>query len=425
MIEGLYRRLLYPFAFFILQLFRPLLGKKAKQMVLDKNEHFFEVKTQNAEWIASRRPFWIHAASGEIEYARPVIRELKNRFPDVPVIVTFSSPSAKKIIKSLADVDAWGSLPWDFEDDCLEFLDKWHPRCWLIARTDVWPVMASICRKKNIPSLLFSATFAENSSRLSGVSAKVTTWALNELSEIHCVSDDDVQQLKRLPLQTPVYVRGDSRFDQVFYRLQHPKQIKQELRPQGNSAVLVAGSTWPEDEKVLLPAFATVKKNCKMILAPHEIHEDHMKVLESELKARGLTYCKYSSATQWQAEDVLIIDQVGILAEIYTWGSIAFVGGSFRKQVHSVMEPLAAGLPVVVGPFHHNNREALLFKAKKAAGLPVVQEVTDSESMAAHLSLISENRSSLFREELNKELSKYLNSSLSVVQWCEQNGKLS
>lgn len=206
MMPGLYRFFLYPLAFGILQIFRPILGNKAKQMVIDKNNHFFEVKNKNAEWIAAHRPFWIHAASGEIEYARPVIRELKNKFPNIPVIVTFSSPSAKKIIKSLADVDAWGSLPWDFHSDCTEFVEKWQPRAWLIARTDVWPVMATVCQEKNIPSLLFAATFAENSSRLRGASAKITAWALNQLSEVHCVSIDDVKQLERLHLQVPVHV---------------------------------------------------------------------------------------------------------------------------------------------------------------------------------------------------------------------------
>lgn len=418
----LYRYFLYPFAFTILQILRPVLGKKAQQMVVDKNGHFFEIKNKTAEWISTQRPFWIHAASGEIEYARPVIRELKKQFPDVPVIVTYSSPSAKKIIKSLGDVDAWGSLPWDFHGECSQFVEKWRPRAWLVARTDVWPVMATVCHEHNVPSLLFSATFAENSSRLSGASAKITQWALSQLSEVHCVSPDDVQQLERLQLQIPVKVHGDTRFDQVFYRLQHPKPLKQELRPSAETAVLVAGSTWPEDEAVVLPAFSQVKGHCKMILAPHEIHEAHMLDLEKQLTALGLTYCKYSVATAWTDEDVLILDQVGILAELYTWGSVAFVGGSFRKQVHSVMEPLAAGLPVLVGPCHHNNREALVFKKKLVAQCPAVNEIQDTKSMVKQLQLLILNRSN-YSAEIKQELLPFLRSSQSVVQWCVHNTK--
>lgn len=418
MINSLYRFFLYPLAFGLLQVLRPFMNEKTRRMIEDKNNNFFEIKNQSAEWIAGKKPFWIHAASGEIEYARPVIRELKNKFPDIPIIVTFSSPSAKKILKALADVDAWGSLPWDFEKDCDAFLEKWRPRCWLIARTDVWPVMAECCHKKEIPSLLFSATFASNSSRLSGPSAKVTAWALNQLSEIHCVSELDVKQLDRLLLQVPIHVGGDTRFDQVFHRLQHPKPIKKELHPTSGTKVLIAGSTWPEDEKVLLHAFSDVKSHCKLIIAPHEIHESHLKPLTEELKSLGLSYCLYSTAVTWHHEDVLIIDQVGVLAEIYTWGSFAFVGGSFRKQVHSVMEPLAAGLPVIVGPYHHNNREALVFKEKIIGSQKVVTEVTDIASMATVFSQILENLPATFSTSLRHELSQHMHSSQSVVEWC-------
>jgi len=96
MIESLYRYFLYPFAFIILQILRPFLNRKSKDMIEDKNNEAFVVKDGKPEELAKKRPFWIHAASGEIEYARPVIRELKKKFPDVPVIVTHSSPSAKK-----------------------------------------------------------------------------------------------------------------------------------------------------------------------------------------------------------------------------------------------------------------------------------------------------------------------------------------
>ncbi len=394
------------------------MGKKNKQLVTYKNNNFFEVRNQSSQWISLKRPFWIHAASGEVEYARPIIRELKNTYPEIPIIVTFSSPSAKKIIMGIADIEAWGILPWDFEESCLSFLEKWQPRCCLIARTDVWPVMASCCHKKQIPSLLFSATFATNSSRLKGLSAKVTRWALNNLSEIHCVSTEDAIQLEQLKLQVPVHVHGDSRFDQVFYRLQHPKCIKKELRPSQNDKILVAGSTWPEDEKVLLPAYSNMKNNCKLILAPHEIHESHMKLLENQLKILDLSFCKYSAATSWTTENVLIIDQIGILAELYTWGTFAFVGGSFRKQVHSVMEPLAAGLPVLVGPYHHNNREALLFKEKSVNGQRVVTEVIDEEGLAAQLAIFLKKLAPSFSKSLVYELEQHLRSSHSVLEWC-------
>src|SRR5690606_3292113 len=135
---------------------------------------------------------------------------------------------------------------------------------------------------------------------------------------------------------------------------------------------------------------------------------------------QGLKYALYSSATKWQDEDVLLIDQVGILAEIYTWGNLAFVGGSFRTQVHSVMEPLAASLPVIVGPHHHNNREALTFKNQNLGGQPVVTEVKDTETLATTLTAILKDLPATFPASLRHELSHHMHSSQSVIEWCSQ-----
>jgi 3-deoxy-D-manno-octulosonic-acid transferase len=420
MIAAGYRYFFYPLAFLLLQSLRPFLNDKTKEMIADKNGDFFCVSPGRSRTeIAELRPFWIHAASGEIEYARPVIRELRKQFPRVPVIVTYSSPSAKKILQGLPEIAAWGALPWDQRSRCRAFLQAWRPRCLLIARTDVWPVMAETCRREKIPSLLFSATFAENSSRLDGISGRITTWALNSLREIQCVSQEDLQQLGRLPVRTPVRVCGDTRFEQVFYRLENPKPLKESLRPAA-TAVLVAGSTWPEDEQVLIPAFRSVKSRCKLVLAPHEIQSAHLEAIEALLCQNGLTFCRYSRASEWKTEDVLIVDEVGILAELYTWGTFSFVGGSFRKQVHSVMEPLAAGLPVLVGPFHANNREALEFKNQRCEDYPIVQEVKTSAELALCLENSIRKIPASFAAALKQTLAENRSSTENVIRWCEQ-----
>lgn len=415
----LYQFLLYPLAFVLIQLIRPFLSKKLKEMIRDKNNSRFEIIKSSREEISKKKPIWIHAASGEIEYARPVIRELKMQFPDIPIIVTHSSPSAKKILSSISDIDAWGALPWDFKISCNSFLKKWNPRCFLIARTDVWPVIATCCHNQNIPSLLFSATFAENSSRLKGVSGKITKWALNQLSEIQCVSEADAAQVLCLKIKTKILIKGDTRFDQVFYRLQNPKPIKDTLRPHHKN-ILVAGSTWLEDEQVIVPAFAKVKDSYKLIIAPHEIHKAHLESLTHLLQENKLASTRYSETSiDWNQVDVLIIDQVGILAELYTWGSVAFVGGSFKKQVHSVMEPLAAGLPVIVGPHHHNNREALHFKNVIVMQVPIVQEMQNHLSFSEALKDLELLNSKIFHDHLLELLQQHGAATKNVVTWCQ------
>ncbi|KHD88167.1 MAG: hypothetical protein OM95_10380 [Bdellovibrio sp. ArHS] len=419
-----YKFILVPLAFLLLQLFRPFLKGKLREMIEDKNHGFYKIKKTGSEQdIAQARPFWIHAASGEIEYARPVIRELKKQHPHTPILVTYSSPSAKKILESLHDVDVWAALPWDLDFVLARFVEKWNPRVLLFSRTDVWPVLVSVVKKKNIPAALFSATFADNSSRLKGMTRYLTRYTLNHLAEIHCVSAEDIQNLDDLGIEVPVVASGDTRFDQVFHRLENPKILKGDLIPSPEDFIFIAGSTWAEDEAVLLPALAQLKNvHIRVIIAPHETTPAHLHALEKQMTDLGLDFVRYSTTTTWPAGSILIIDQVGILAELYTWADIAFIGGSFKKQVHSVMEALAAGLPVMVGPQHRNNREALYYQKKNFSSGMIVQVVHSSADMVVLLQRMKKQQAQIphIKEEIRAEIGKNRNSTLRVLSAIER-----
>lgn len=414
-----YKLILAPLAYVLMQIFRPLFKGKLREMIEDKNRGFYKIKSGETEQsIARARPYWIHAASGEIEYARPVIREIKRQHPQTPILVTYSSPSAKKILEGLSDVDVWAALPWELDFLISRFIKKWNPRILLFARTDVWPVLVSTAKKENIPLALFSATFADNSSRLKGLTRYLTQYTLNHLSEIHCVSAEDIQSLRALDLKSPLLISGDTRFDQVFHRLENPKTLKSEFIPSPEDFVFIAGSTWPEDEAVLLPALEKLKNvHIQVILAPHETTPTHLEHLEKEMSKLGLRYVRYSQAQVWPAGSVLIIDQVGILAELYTWADIAFIGGSFRKQVHSVMEALAAGLPVMVGPQHRNNREALYYQKKNYSSGMIVQVIHSSDDLIVLLQRMKKRQDQIphIKEEIRAEIGKNRNSTARVL----------
>ncbi|AHI06263.1 hypothetical protein BDW_08815 [Bdellovibrio bacteriovorus W] len=373
----IYKNILFPFAFLLLQFLRPLLPAKLKEAIQDKNNLDFT----NINF--SEKPFWIHAASGEIEYAKPVMRELKRRFPEIPILVTYSSPSAKAILEKIPEIDHWMPVPWEWSTSVQKFISHLSPRALLFARTDVWPVLTNTVAKNKIPMILFSATFAENSSRLKGFGGALNGHAFNQLQAIHCVSTEDQSNVESLKLTAPIYVSGDTRFEQVFYRLAHPKTLKNNLMPAPEEFIFIAGSTWPEDERVLLPALSQMQGVfLKSIIAPHEVGEEHLLNLEEQITALGMKSVRYTEASEWKADEVLIIDRVGILAELYTWADVAFIGGSFKKQVHSVMEALAAGLPVLVGPHHKNNREALYYMKKTFPMGTIVQSFSQSVELA-------------------------------------------
>lgn len=414
-----YKYAFVPTIYSLVQILKPFLNQKLQEIAKDKNSgHAYLKKTGQEKIIAQGRPFWIHAASGEIEYARPVIREIKKQHPEVPILVTYSSPSAKKILATMEDVDVWAAMPWEFAGHIQEFINKWSPRALLFARTDVWPVVVDVAHTNKVPMVLFSATFAENSSRLIGLSRPLTKFTLSRLSEIHCVATEDLVNIEPLKLTVPCFITGDTRFDQVFHRLSNPKPLKNELIPSPDEIIFIAGSTWPEDEKVLIPALAKLKgQKVRTIIAPHETTSDHLLALETQLRAAGLNYIRYSQAHHWLEDAILIIDQVGILAELYTWADMAFVGGSFKKQVHSVMEALAAGLPVLVGPHHKNNREALFYQKKSYSSGMIVQVIHSAEDMIVLLERLIKNQpyGPQIKEEIRREMAKNKNSTQKLL----------
>lgn len=408
----LYQNILYPSISFLISFFAFFQkNKKWAQFYFErKSPQFQKIRP---ELFDKKKPIWIHASSGEIEYARPVLRELKKLDPSLPLLVTYSSLSAKKILAGLAEIDAWGPSPWDSRLSVQKFLDEWKPQLALFARTDVWPQVSYQLSQRQIPSLLFSATLADNSSR-KGVGKSLQKFCLSHLTKIMAVSEDDLKNFQELGLEN-VEVKGDTRFDQVFYRLENAQKIRTELKPSNASQVFVAGSIWPEDEEQIIPV---IKKNpgLKFILAPHEVSAESIKKLEEDLRSRAITFTRYSMAEKWERESVLIVDKVGVLAEIYPWGRFAFVGGSFRRLVHSVMEPLAAGLFTFVGPHHQNNREALLFQSKFVGQTPLVQVVHSSDELDQKLKNLLTS-SNLSQGEITQYLQDLTGSTKTVVEW--------
>ncbi|HMN67339.1 MAG TPA: glycosyltransferase N-terminal domain-containing protein [Bdellovibrionales bacterium] len=326
------------------------------------------------------RPIWIHAASGEFEYAKAVIRELKSARPDVPVIVTYFSPTYARQVESFPGVDFALPLPLDLPGPCASFLRRLRPRALWLARTDFWPEMLTQTRRRGIPIAVFALT----QKPVRGVLRKfLTRWRLRMLDKIYTVSPTDRETLSAMGIASETI--GDTRYDQVAFRLNHPKPLPLELKPTGPT--LIAGSTWPEDESALLPALGPKLKSAKikLILVPHEPTPKHLEQIEAQLQRAGLTHARFSQARGGDAQQVLIVDQVGILAELYAWASIAFIGGSFKKSVHSVMEGLGAGLPTIVGPYHLGNREAVDFQNVIVGPTPAVLVAWSSGDLSAHV----------------------------------------
>ena len=313
----------------------------------------------------------VHAASGEIEYAKSLIRELLGQRQEQKIIVSFSSPSLLALYKEAPSEILLLPLPFDFYPWMLGFLSYYRVQSIYIARSDVWLGLAHASQTLNIPIYLFSVTQTAAPS----VYKKIL---YTPIKTLYTVSSKDREQFKATPyLWDKTITLGDTRFDQVFYRLQQPSRLTPHLRRELESGTcLTLGSLWPEDEAVITSVLdGLIQSGYRVIWAPHEIPHHTALAFASfqsrfpKLRCQRLSTLLSEHQTTLQAKnetdptlkafDLLWVDQIGYLAELYHYSVISFVGGSFKSKVHSVMEPLAAGNLVCVGPFHRNNREAI------------------------------------------------------------------
>jgi len=390
----------------------------------------------SVEKFHGKQPIWIHAASGEFEYAKPVVRALKDQ--GLPVFVTYFSPTYRENVASFSGVVASCPLPLENRTELRNMIRKVNPAALLIARTDTWPNMVRESYAAKVPVLLFSATFYEGSKRIGLLARSLTKATYNYIEEIQCVNTEDLRVLSNFGYGRAV-VRGDTRYDQVIARLDQSrgsvdKKLPENIRQFLNSMIVVAGSVWEEDVEALIPAIAMAGKTLgqnqvSCVVVPHEVSPSLIGLIKTKAEASGLTFKVLSelhgNAVSDCTLDILIVDRVGILAELYLIGQFAFVGGSFRKTVHSVMEPLAAGCLTFVGPLHRNNREAIEFQSEIAfrdwrSVTAAIDANEFSSKLASTLKSVNEldetHRQSI-RDRIREQIRSRGNATNAVLDW--------
>jgi len=309
---------------------------------------------------------WLHAPSvGESLMAQAIATELRAQLPDAQLLFTHFSPSAERSAL-LVGADVTDYLPWDTPHTIQRVLDAVKPTCIAFVRTEIWPTLVRLAAERSIPLALVNAVLSAQSSRLRGSARWLLAPAYARLTSVGAVARSDAERFQRLGVPARrVQVTGDARFDQVHARVQSldtTQPLLQRLRDQ-RVLTVVAGSTWPTDEAELLPAYATARKGSplRLIIAPHEPDESHLRSLEQRLGTVGLKHARLSEVEQGSdgLPEVIVVDRVGILADLYAIASIAYVGGGFGNAgLHSVIEPAGLGVPTIFGPRHGNAREA-------------------------------------------------------------------
>jgi len=323
---------------------------------------------------------WVHAPSvGEGLQAKPVLEALRVGRPHWQLAYTFFSPSAERLARTLP-VDVTDYLPFDRPGDVAVALDALQPAALIFSKLDVWPELTLAAARRKVRLALISATVSPASSRLRWPTRGWAFAAYRALERIGAISEDDAHRLEHLGARAEaIEVTGDTRYDSVAERAGRFDRTREpfaRLAAAKAPCTIVAGSTWPADEAVVLDAFADLLAQvpgARLLLAPHEPHPDHLAGIAQRTQALGLPRpVRISQLEHAQPSTVVVVDRVGILADLYALGDIAFVGGGFhRAGLHSVLEPAVFGVPVTVGPHWQMSRDArILIERGGAVSVP-------------------------------------------------------
>lgn len=351
----MYSLIIHLYAFFI-ELISPF-HKKARLMRLGQwktNGILREKIDRNAKYI------WFHASSlGEFEQGRPLIEKIKAEHPEYKILLTFFSPSGYEVRKNYGGADVVCYLPFDTPYRVKKFLDLSKPVMAIFIKYEFWDNYLSELKRRNIPVYIVSAIFRKEQlffKWYGGMYRKVLSYFTHIF-----VQDDASRELLSKYGVMNVSVFGDTRFDRVQDVYKNTKQVPMvdlfvNNNRSDNQLTMVAGSSWQQDEEVYLNYF-NEHPELKLIIAPHEIHKDHLMHIESMLKRPSI---RLSEATEKdiKGKSCLIVDSFGLLSSIYRYGDLAYIGGGFGAGIHNVLEAAVYGIPVIFGPKYQKFKEA-------------------------------------------------------------------
>lgn len=310
----------------------------------------------------SDKTAWFHAASlGEFEQARPVIEEFRKRHPNYRILLTFFSPSGYEVRKKYEQADIVRYMPMDTPRNVRWFLNTYQPTIVFFAKYEFWYNYLNELKKRQIKTYIFSAIFRENQYFFKWYGK----WFLNELrrcfSHFFVQNSMSLQLLENLGYFDNCTLTGDTRFDRVHQIAEAAERnvVVETFLNGYDGKVLVAGSTWPPDE-ALIRQLTENNEQLKVIMAPHVISEEHLKQIEknfpNSVRYSGLKDLKDSK--DLKDIKVLIIDNIGLLSQLYRYADVAYIGGGFGVGIHNILEAIAFGKPVLFGPKYRKFQEA-------------------------------------------------------------------
>ncbi|MFK7973026.1 MAG: 3-deoxy-D-manno-octulosonic acid transferase, partial [Bacteroidia bacterium] len=324
-----------------------LKGRKGNLVRIEK-----AIAAKPGKWL------WLHAASlGEFEQGRPLIEAMREKHPEYRWLVTFFSPSGYEVRKGWAGADCVAYLPFDTPTNMRKIADLVSPEAVFIVKYELWLNWLKALRQRDIPTILVAASMQPDSGYFRGPFSGLYQKALAGMEAIFTQDTETAQLLSAFSGEHNIHVSGDPRYDRTRATREAFTPIPALESWIDGRFCLMGGSTWPEDEELLFEAFERIQKahptSC-LVLAPHEMDDARM----TRWEARYPDQCTRWTQGEPTTGNILWIDTIGMLAQLYHYAGVAYVGGGFRKGLHNILEAVAFGCPTAFGPQHSNRPEA-------------------------------------------------------------------
>lgn len=373
-------RLLYNFGIklFVLALkIASIRNNKAKRWVEGRKGLLKKIKK---EQNPGEKVIWVHCASlGEFEQGRPLIEEIKRRFPERKILLTFFSPSGYEVQKNYQGVDYIYYLPADTRRNARRFIKFCNPEIVFFIKYEYWYNYLSILKKKKIPTYFVSTIFRKDQLFFK----KRGGWyrrMLKLVTHFFLQNQESADLLLSLKI-TNFSVTGDTRFDRVAHILENVKPIPLVEKFLNGQKAIIAGSSWKAEEALLMQYYR-INPSHKLIIVPHEVNEENTKRICQLFDNNIVVYSKFNS-TYSPDKKVMIVDQYGLLTSIYQYGFLALIGGGFGAGIHNVLEAATFGMPVIFGPNHQKFKEAIDMTELHCAF--TVNNIEDFNPLLTHL----------------------------------------
>ncbi len=401
-------RVLYNITIYIVRFFLriiALFNNKIRFFVNGRKESFGKIENTIKP---TDKTIWIHCASlGEFEQGRPIIEKLRAKYHNHKIVLTFFSPSGYEVRKEYDEVDVVCYLPLDTILNAKTFIKLVHPKMAIFVKYEFWPSILNELQKNKVETILISGIFRKNQVFFKSFGG----WMRKSLLTFthFFVQDEKSQKLLKSIGFDNATVSGDTRFDRVFEITKQDNSLKFIKDFIQGKPTIVAGSTWKEDEKLLINYINTkLTSEEKFIIAPHNINPNEIKALKNSITKKTVLFSEIETNASLNEHQVFIIDTIGILTKIYSYASIAYVGGGFETGLHNVLEPATFGVPILIGPKYNKFNEAIELVDK--GGCIVVNTQQDFDSQLQKLFL-----DAVYRQDKGNISKKYIEDNIGAT----------